>query len=150
MIPGRLNTLEVTPRQIGTFRGACAEFCGLQHAKMSLAVIVESDADFARWRAAQARAATPTDGAGARIFADAQCASCHSIRGEYAGSEYGPDLTHLASRQTLGAGTLALDAASLDTWLANPQRHKPGTFMPTVSLPPTQRAALVAYLMTLQ
>jgi cytochrome c oxidase subunit 2 len=151
MIPGRLNTLDVTPRHIGTFRGSCAEFCGLQHAKMGLAVIVESDVDFARWRAAQALAAPNASGnAGVGLFADAQCATCHSIRGEYAGSEYGPDLTHLASRQTLAAGALPLDAGGLDAWLADPQRHKPGTLMPTVPLSSTQRAALATYLMTLQ
>lgn len=150
MIPGRMNTLDVTPRKLGTFRGTCAEFCGLQHANMALVVIIESDADFARWRAAQAQAAAPGPAAGERVFADAQCAQCHRVRGEFAGSDEGPDLTHLASRQTLAASALPLDAASLSDWLTDPQRFKPGTFMLAAELPPPQRAALVDYLMTLQ
>ena len=154
MIPGRLNTLEVTPRQTGTFRGTCAEFCGLQHAKMGLVVVVENDADFARWRSRQAQTAmvpaAPPAIEGAQVFASAQCASCHSVRGTYAGSEQGPDLTHLASRATLAAGALPLDAPSLDAWISDPQRHKPGTLMPTIALEPAQRDALVAYLLALE
>jgi cytochrome c oxidase subunit 2 len=154
MIPGRLNTIEVTPRRIGAFRGTCAEFCGLQHAKMGLVVVVENEADFAGWRTRQAQPATiptaPLASAGAQVFASARCASCHSIRGTYAGSEEGPDLTHLASRATLAAGTLPFDAATLEAWIRNPQRHKPGTLMPGFALEPAQRDALVAYLLALE
>jgi cytochrome c oxidase subunit II len=154
LIPGRTNTIELTPRQVGTFRGQCAEFCGLQHAKMAMLVFVDSENDFKAWwqRQVQARNELPSDVAkqGEQLFVSSACAMCHTVRGTIAGSQAGPDLTHLASRHTLAAGALPFNAGSLAAWLADPQTQKPGTNMPTVDLEPDQLNALVAYLMSLQ
>jgi cytochrome c oxidase subunit 2 len=150
LIPGRTEELLVTPRATGRFRGECAEFCGLQHAHMALPVTVESPAAFAAWLQAQrAPAAAPVAAAairGKQVFESGSCALCHAIAGTDAGSHAGPDLTHLASRPTLAAGTLPNDHAHLDAWLADPQALKPGTNMPDPQLTPAARADVVAYL----
>jgi cytochrome c oxidase subunit 2 len=154
MIPGRVNTIELTPRRTGTFRGTCAEFCGLQHAKMSLLVHVDDRDAFEAWRKQQLQErSAPGDTQtrkGEQFFVASTCAMCHAIRGTTASSHAGPDLTHLASRRTLAAGTLPLNAGNLGAWLADPQRQKPGTNMPTIDLEPDDLNALVAYLLTLK
>ena len=154
LIPGRTNTIELTPRQGGTFRGQCAEFCGLQHAKMAMLVFVEDDGAFDTWRKqqTQSRVTPPSDVAsrGEQLFVSSACAMCHTIRGTTAGSNAGPDLTHLASRHTLASGALPFNAGSLGAWLADPQGVKPGTNMPDVDLEPDQLNALIAYLMSLK
>lgn len=154
MIPGRVNAIELTPRRTGTFRGACAEFCGLQHAKMALLVSVENAGDFDAWRQRQiADAQAPAhdlERDGLAVFVSAACVMCHAVRGTAAGSNVGPDLTHLASRSTLAAGALPLDRGSLAAWLSAPQQIKPGTNMPKVDLDAAQLNALLAYLLSLQ
>jgi cytochrome c oxidase subunit 2 len=154
MIPGRTNTVELTPRRTGAFRGTCAEFCGLQHAKMSLVVHVDDADAFETWRKQQLQQrAAPTDEQtrkGEQFFVASTCAMCHAIRGTTADSHTGPDLTHLASRGTLAAGALPLNAGNLGAWLADPQRQKPGTNMPAIDLEPDDLNALVAYLLTLK
>jgi len=154
MIPGRVNQIELTPRRAGKYRGTCAEFCGLQHAKMSLLVYVDEEKNFASWRSAQLGAA-PSPGSevlehGKRYFETTTCAMCHTINGTTAHSLAGPDLTHLASRSTIAAGALPLNAGSLAAWLSDPQRQKPGTNMPTIDIEPDDLNALVAYLLSLK
>jgi cytochrome c oxidase subunit 2 len=150
LIPGRTTELAVTPRVPGRYRGECAEYCGLQHAHMVLPVTVESPAAFAAWLQAQrAPAAPPASAAavhGKQVFESGSCAMCHAIGGTDAGSHVGPDLTHLASRPTLAAGTLPNDRAHLLAWLADPQAHKPGNNMPDPKLAPGELADVVAYL----
>ena len=154
MIPGHDNIIVMTPRRTGTYRGQCAEFCGLQHANMALDVQVDDAASFAAWLARQrlpaAPPATPTAIAGQQLFAAGPCAMCHAIQGTSAGGISGPDLTHLASRRTLAAGALPLNRGTLAAWLIDPQRHKPGTNMPVVPMEPQQLADIVDYLMGLQ
>jgi cytochrome c oxidase subunit 2 len=150
LIPGRENELRFTPERIGRYRGQCAEFCGWQHAHMGLLVIVETREDFAAWRAAQiAPAAAPEDAErqrGEEIFLSSPCLMCHTIRGTPAGGRTGPDLTHLASRQSIAAGTLPLTRGSLAAWIVDPQAIKPGVNMPTVPLQPGEVDPLAAYL----
>jgi cytochrome c oxidase subunit 2 len=150
LIPGRTTELAVTPRVPGRFRGECAEYCGLQHAHMALPVTVESPAAFAAWlEARRAPATSPTSPAamhGKHVFESGSCAMCHAIAGTDAVSHVGPDLTHLASRPTLAAGTLPNDRAHLLAWLADPQAHKPGNNMPDPKLTPTELTDVVAYL----
>jgi cytochrome c oxidase subunit 2 len=154
LIPGRVNTLYVTPRKPGPLRGQCGEFCGLQHAHMSLDVQVDDDAAFERWRAQQLAAAASPESEGARwgatIFVQQACVMCHAIRGTDAGGRSGPDLTHLASRKSLAAGALRLDRGSLQAWIADPQSIKPGTNMPAVALESAELNALVDYLLSLR
>ena len=154
MIPGRDNVIVMTPRRTGTYRGQCAEFCGLQHANMALDVRVDDAATFAAWRARQQLPAvvptTPAAIAGQHVFMAGPCALCHAIQGTSAGGTSGPDLTHLASRRTLAAGALPLNRGTLAAWLIDPQRHKPGTNMPVVPMEPQQLADIVDYLMGLE
>ena len=154
MIPGRANSVDITPRQLGWFRGQCAEFCGAQHAHMAFSVKVDTPAEFAAWLAAQARpAATPADAAaarGQRVVVGGQCAMCHVIRGTAAGGRAGPDLTHIGSRRTLAAGTLVNTRGGMQGWIAHPQAIKPGTMMPPVALDPADADAVSRYLESLK
>jgi cytochrome c oxidase subunit II len=131
-------------------RGQCAEFCGLQHAHMGLIVVVESPADFARWRDQQRAAAYPVAGldaqAGMAVFFAHSCNICHAIRGTSAAGQVGPDLTHLASRQWLGAATLPMSRAALARWIKDPQIVKPGVHMPAIALANAEFEHLLSYL----
>ena len=149
MIPGRTNLLDVTARRLGWYRGQCAEFCGTQHAHMALAVKVESPAAFRAWLAAQRAPATPAAGRGAAVFQVA-CAACHAIRGAVAAGRAGPDLTHVAARRSLAAGTLTMTRGNLQGWIAQPQAIKPGTSMPQIPLTPADADAVATYLATLR
>jgi cytochrome c oxidase subunit 2 len=154
LIPGRTNQLTITPRRTGLFRGQCAEFCGLEHALMAMDATVESPAQFEAWRRAQLQPAvppaTPQALLGQQIFMNRECSSCHQIQGTQAGGQTGPNLTHLASRRSLGAGALPNDPAQMVAWLHDTQAVKPGAHMPNIPLTTTERDALVAYLRTLK
>jgi cytochrome c oxidase subunit 2 len=154
MVPGRLNAITVTPRRTGWFRGQCAEFCGLQHAQMALDVKVDAPDAFAAWLAGQAAAApAPSNPAAARglaIVSTGTCGQCHSIRGTAAAGRNGPDLTHVAARKSLAAGTLPFTRGALMGWIAQPQALKPGAEMPASNLSPSDTLAVVAYLETLK
>ena len=154
LIPGHANALLLTPRVAGYFRGQCAEFCGLQHANMALDVQVEDATAFAQWQARQrAPAGQPVTALaqrGATVFAATACATCHAIRGSDAGSHIGPDLTHLACRRSLAAGTLPMDRGALLAWISDPQHFKPGNGMPKVALSPQDLASVTDYLVELR
>jgi cytochrome c oxidase subunit 2 len=154
LIPGRDNDITITPRKLGIYRGQCAEFCGAEHAKMALVIDVDSYPDFLKWWHHQLQEApTPADPlalAGYKYFTSRECSSCHAIAGTPAGGTVGPDLTHLASRRTIAAGTMPMNEGNLYGWVADPQSTKPGTKMPTVGLEPDQLHAVVAYLETLK
>jgi cytochrome c oxidase subunit 2 len=154
LIPGRTNTLAFTADRPGVYAGQCAEFCGLQHTHMGIRVIAEDDADFTAWKAGQVAAAhepaTPAQAAGKAAFLSNPCVSCHAIRGTTAGGTLGPDLTHLASRTTIAAGTAELTRGTLAAWIADPQGMKPGTNMPTMKLSAADLNTLVDYLMGLK
>ncbi len=154
MIPGRVNTVELEADRPGTYRGQCAEFCGLQHAHMALEVVAEPAARFRAWFSSQERPArAPRSGlerTGERVFLEGACSSCHTIRGTSAAGDTGPDLTHLASRSTLGALTLPNTPQALATWVTDSQHVKPGNQMPDIQVAPDQLRALVAYLESLR
>lgn len=154
LVPGRTNTLWLRADRPGTFRGQCAQFCGLQHARMALMVVAHTEDDFNTWVANQRRpAAEPTGPAaqrGREVFLETGCAICHTIRGTGAYADAGPDLTHLASRLTLASGVLPNTVGHLGGWIANPQVIKPGNRMPRVPLESEDLQALLAYLMTLR
>ena len=150
LIPGKRNVTWIQADRPGVYRGFCAEFCGLQHATMTLLVIAEPPEVFAQsLRRERAPAETPKDemaARGQRLFIDRGCAQCHAIRGTAALGRLGPDLTHLASRQTLAAGTLTNVPGHLAGWIANPQALKPGNRMPAAPLAPGELHAIVHYL----
>ncbi|HUJ49829.1 MAG TPA: c-type cytochrome [Bryobacteraceae bacterium] len=150
VIPNRTNHMWIDPKELGIFLGNCSEYCGTQHAKMELRVVVETPEDFARWAAAQqAKAAAPESAENQRAFLSSPCIACHAVSGTRALGRMGPDLTHLMSRQTIAATEVPLNAATLRDWIADPQRLKPGNKMPTIKLSGAQRDQIVAYLTTL-
>jgi cytochrome c oxidase subunit 2 len=153
LIPGRENETQFTVEKAGIYRGSCAEFCGLQHAKMGLLLIAQVQSDFDAWQAQQIAAAAPaadTVKKGQDVFMSHPCVTCHAIRGTPAGGEVGPDLTHVASRTTLAAGTLPFGRGPLAAWITDPQSNKPGTQMPQVKLQPDELSALLDYLESLK
>jgi cytochrome c oxidase subunit 2 len=154
MIPGRNNRVLLYASRPGRYRGQCAEYCGTQHAHMSLYVYADPPARFRAWLAAQARprrAPTgPLQRQGEQVFLHNQCSSCHTMRGTSARGTVGPDLTHVGGRTTLASLTIPNTPAELNAWLTDPQRVKPGNRMPTLPLTPADKRALVAYLESLK
>jgi cytochrome c oxidase subunit 2 len=154
LIPGYTSSLYLNADRPGVYRAQCAEFCGAEHAKMALTVVVHSRADFAAWlAAARAPAATPNDSSareGERVFLAGACSLCHAISGSPAFATVGPNLTHLASRRTLGAGSLANTRANLAGWVVDPQSIKPGVKMPANQLAAKDLRHLIDYLETLK
>jgi cytochrome c oxidase subunit 2 len=152
VIPGVTNVTWLQAAIPGRYRGQCAEFCGLQHARMAFLVTADSPAAFKTWRDGQlalpSAPASPDIAQGLALFA-ARCASCHTVSGTPAGGIVGPDLSHLASRGTLAAGTVPNDTQHLSAWIADPDAVKPGVLMPRVPMTAAQRAQVVAYLQSL-
>lgn len=154
LIPGQTRTFEVQADSPGVYRGQCAEYCGLQHAHMAFVIVAESDADFAEWLSRQAQPfAASAEGAvqrGLQIFLDSTCAACHTVRGTSANATSGPDLTHVASRSKIGAGTLETTPENFARWVSDTQSVKPGVNMPSTALDPAALHALVAFLVSLK
>ena len=154
LIPGHETVTWFRADSAGTYRGQCAEFCGYEHAKMAFYVIAEPRLEFEKWLDQQREEAkTPTDSltqAGERVFLSGPCVMCHTISGTGAGGTVGPDLTHLASRRTIAAGTLPLTTGNLAGWILDPQGIKPGAKMPPNQIDPQALQALLAYLGTLK
>jgi cytochrome c oxidase subunit II len=149
-----VNTLYLQADRPGVFRGQCAEFCGFQHAHMALYVVAEPEDQFARWQEQQRRPAPEPEAEqqrkGRDVFMSASCVLCHTINGTSAGGVTGPNLTHVASRLSLAAGTLPNTRGHLAGWIIDPQLRKPGNNMPPNLLMPDQLQALLSYLETLR
>jgi cytochrome c oxidase subunit 2 len=143
LVPGRPNELTLRAERPGVYRGQCAEFCGLQHAHMAFYVYADPPSVFRRWLAQQEKPAAAQPPA---VFESAGCADCHSIRGTTADAHVGPDLTHVASRTTLGALAIPNDRAHLEKWIVDSQHVKPGNQMPNFNLSQAQLTALADYL----
>jgi cytochrome c oxidase subunit 2 len=155
MIPGRRTRLVLEPTEPGVFRGVCAEYCGTSHALMAFRVVVHERPEFEAWLAAQrAPAAEPRSelaASGADAFLHNGCSACHTVRGTAAAGVVGPDLTHVGSRLSLGAGTLPNDSAAFGRWLSLTDVIKPSVHMPAFGmLPAAEIRALAAYLEELQ
>lgn len=148
-VPGYTNHLWLTPAA-GTYLGTCAEYCGAEHAHMGIRVIVEQPAAFAAWERSQRAIPAPPAGGpaaeGAKLFLERTCTNCHTVAGTAADGTVGPDLTHLADRQTLAAGVLDNTVDDLTSWIANPQAFKPGCHMPDLHLPAAEAHAIAVYL----
>ena len=154
IIPGVENRVWFSADTPGTYFGTCAEYCGAEHAWMRIRVVAQTPAEFSQWQAEQEVVpAVPTSGEaalGAQYFQQLSCANCHAIRGTPATASIAPDLTHLASRETLAAGRMMNTAENLSNWLNDPAAIKPGCKMPNLHLTAQQRDALVDYLETLR
>lgn len=165
MIPGHANSMWLETNEPGMYWGQCAEYCGLQHAQMRFLVIAHEPAEFQGWLEAQALPAEEglpqaqdidqSDSAeqiawGREVFMSSSCVYCHAIQGTEARGEFGPDLTHLASRETLGAGILPNNTGNLAAWIIDPQSIKPGNQMPGTDVDGAELQALLAYLESLE
>lgn len=153
LIPGRVNDFWIEADQPGRYLGECAEYCGTQHAKMLFYVIAVSQEEYEAWAAQMVQpAAVPSADIqrGQEVFLSTTCVQCHAIEGTDATGELGPNLTHLASRRTIGAGILPLTRANLGGWIANPQGVKPGVKMPPSEISSEDLNALLDYLMSLK
>ncbi len=154
VIPGQDNSMWIEADHPGTYVGECAEYCGIQHAHMGFVVVADEPADYAVWLARQrVSAPAPSDPAGASglaVFHRSACVRCHAIRGTGMDAHLGPDLSHLASRRALAAGTLLNTRGNLAGWVVNAQRLKPGSGMPDILLSGRDLQSLIAYLETLR
>jgi cytochrome c oxidase subunit II len=152
LIPNRTNEMWIDPHRTGTYLGQCAQYCGTQHAKMLLRVYVDAPGEFQRWVNLQKRPANIDEsvGEGRRVFETTACVNCHAIAGTGAIGTFGPDLTHLMSRQTIASGAAENTEAQLKLWIENPDAIKPGSLMPAMKLSSRDSDALVAYLRTLR
>lgn len=155
MLPNRTNHMWVEPYEAGTFLGQCAEYCGTQHTLMLLRIVAEPPEQFARWveqqrQVAAAAPANPVAAAGRRVFLGTVCASCHTVAGTDANGREGPDLTHLMSRSTIGAGVAPNVRDRLRAWIRNPNDLKHGVLMPAMQIDDVYIDQLVEYLLTLR
>lgn len=150
LIPNHPNQMWFDPRETGLFLGQCAQYCGTQHAKMLLRVYVDTREEFDRWVHEQQQSAQNGSTAGQRIFESTACINCHTISGTAASGRFGPDLTHLMSRETIAAGAAANTHEMLRLWIKNPDAIKPGSKMPAMGLSDRNVDAITAYLETLR
>ncbi len=154
-IPGQTSTVTLQADAPGIYRGQCAEICGEQHANMALLVIADTPQAYQAWLADQQKASVePQVGSieqmGQQAFLGSACTYCHTIRGTNASGQLGPDLTHIASRMTIGSGILPNNRGSLAGWIINSQGIKPGNHMPPMDLTSEQLQALLDYMATLK
>src|SRR5580658_7794104 len=150
LIPNHPNHMWIDPHETGLFLGQCAQYCGTQHAKMLLRVYVQSREEFDRWVHEQQQ--TPQAGAsvGERVFRSTACVNCHTVSGTPAKGKFGPDLTHLITRDTIAAGAAPNTPERLRLWIKNPDAIKPGSKMPAMGLSDHDLDAVTAYLETLR
>lgn len=151
LIPNRVNNTWIDPHETGVYVGQCAQYCGTQHAKMLLRVVVESREDFEKWLAneKQPAAAVASAADGRRVFESTACVNCHTVAGTNAKGKFGPDLTHLMSRVTIASGAAENTKENLRLWIKDPDTFKPGCLMPAMQLSEPEIDAVTAYLMTL-
>jgi cytochrome c oxidase subunit 2 len=151
LIPNHPNSMWIDPHETGLYLGQCAQYCGTQHAKMLLRVYVEPREEFDRWIREQGQPSqvngTPSEGQ--RVFEQTACINCHTIAGTVANGRFGPDLTHLMSRQTIASGAVENNHENLRMWIQNPDTFKPGSRMPAMNLSDEDLNAVVSYLETL-
>ena len=152
LIPNRVNTTWIDPHETGLYLGQCAQYCGTQHAKMLLRVYVDSPDAFDRWVRHQREPAEASNQVteGQRVFQTTACINCHTVAGTIATGQFGPDLAHLMSRDTLAAGILPNTFENLRAWIQNPESFKPGSRMPSMQLAERDLDSLTEYLATLR
>jgi cytochrome c oxidase subunit 2 len=152
LFPNKVNELWIDPHHTGLYVGQCAQFCGVQHAKMLLRVYVDTPEDFAAWVKNQQQKAVEDDKVveGRHVFETQACMNCHTVVGTAATGRFGPDLTHLMSRDTLASGAMANTKENLREWIRHPDTFKEGSLMPAMQLNDQQLDQVTAYLATLK
>src|SRR5262249_53204776 len=144
LIPNRVNQMWLDPQRTGTFLGQCAQYCGTQHGKMLLRVIVDDPAGFDAWVRGQQQPGNQDEraAAGRRVFETPACLNCHAVRGTPANGLFGPDLTHLMSRSTIASGAALNTRENLRRWIEDPETIKPGSLMPAMKVADADLEAL--------
>ena len=152
LIPNHPNSMWMDPREPGLFLGQCAQYCGTQHAKMLLRVYVQTREEFDRWIQEQSQPArtSSTVSEGQRIFERTACVNCHTVAGTAAKGRFGPDLTHLMSRDTIAAGVAPNTPENLRRWIQDPSVFKAGSKMPAMGLSDYELSAMTTYMETLR
>jgi len=152
LIPNHPNSMWVDPHETGLFLGQCAQYCGTQHALMLLRVYVQTRDEFDRWVREQSLLAQASGAIseGQKIFERTACINCHAVAGTAANGRFGPDLTHLMSRDTIASGAASNTHANLRRWIQDPNSFKPGSKMPAMGLSDTELDAVTQYLETLR
>lgn len=154
MVPNQVNELILLADQAGEYWGECAEYCGTQHAKMKLMVIAQTEEEFSAWLEEQQTIPPPPEEElavkGQQVFLGSACVYCHTVEGTNASGDLGPDLTHLGSRRTLGAGILEYSLGNVGLWVLDSHQYKPGNLMPAMDLSEQELGELLAYLATLE
>lgn len=152
LLANQINGTWIQPEAVGLYLGQCAQFCGAEHARMLLRVYAQSPEDFQRWIAEQQQPAVqdPSVAQGREIFEQNACINCHAIRGTVANGRFGPDLTHLMSRDTIASGTLPNTRDNLEKWIKDPNAWKPGCLMPAMKLSDRDVDQITSYLVTLR
>jgi len=152
LIPNKVNTMWIDPQTKGLYLGQCAQYCGVQHAKMLIRVYADTPEEFAAWVEHQQQPAVedPAAAEGRNIFMHNACISCHTIRGTVATGRFGPDLTHVGSRETIASGSVPNTPTNLREFIDNPANFKPGALMPPMHLDAHDLDAVTAYLTTLK
>jgi cytochrome c oxidase subunit 2 len=152
-VPNLSGKKDLIPGKV-VYRGQCAEYCGHQHAHMALWIIAEPRDQFDAWERNQIQSAispaSDSQKRGQQVFLTSTCVMCHAINGTPAGSNIGPNLTHLASRNTIAAATLQNDRDHLAQWVSDSQKIKPGNRMPANNLPADDLQSLLDYLQSLK
>jgi cytochrome c oxidase subunit 2 len=152
LIPNRTNEMWIEPHETGVYVGQCAQYCGTQHAKMLLRVIVESPEEFEKWAAAQKNPAAQAGNVahGREVFEGTACVNCHTVAGTNAHGKFGPDLTHLMSRETIAAGAAQNTREDLRAWIKDPDTIKPGALMPAMQMSEADIDAVTDYMRSLR
>jgi cytochrome c oxidase subunit 2 len=157
LVPGQINHVHLMADQPGTYRGECAEFCGVQHAHMRIDIVADPPDLYDSWLQAQRASAQEPEATndlathGRDVFLASGCSLCHTIRGTGAGGTVGPDLTHVGGRTRIAGGSFLNNTANLSAWIVDAQSMKPGAQMPDMRLlSGPDLHAIVAYLQTLR
>jgi cytochrome c oxidase subunit 2 len=156
VIPNKINTMWIDPQHSGLYLGQCAQYCGTQHAKMLLRVYAQTPADFAVWVNQQRQLAVRDftgnvkAAEGQTVFMHNACINCHTIAGTVANGRFGPDLTHIAGRDTIASGAIQNTPENLRAWIDNPNSMKPGSLMPAMHLNDHDLDLITAYLTQLR
>lgn len=150
LIPSTKNYLWLDINSPGDYTGTCSEFCGAEHAWMRIHVIAENENDFNKWLSLNSKDAVhPVDSLGLKgynLFNSLSCGGCHRVQGSPAIANVGPDLTHLAARSEILTGLMKNNENNLFKWINNPQKVKPGTYMPNFNFSKDTIDAIVHYL----
>lgn len=152
LFAGSVNYMWIQPTKVGLYLGQCAQYCGAEHARMLIRVYAQTPAEFKKWITNQQKNAveSPAAANGKYIFDHSTCINCHTVKGTVATGRFGPDLTHIMSRQTIGAGILPNNPGTLAAWIRAPQSFKPGCLMPDMKLSGEQLGGILMYLMSLK